>query len=84
MYGPIADGVLQGGPKMSNANGGFVSVLLTPLFYCMFFVCSFFVTISRQPAGRFKPNFACGHTLVPDVSSSLLGLIGPRGWKKGK
>ena len=32
VYGPIAHGVLQGGPKMSNANGGFVSVLLTHLF----------------------------------------------------
>jgi len=84
VYGPIADGVLQGGPKMSSANGGFVSVLLTPLFYCMFFVCSFFVTISRQPAGRFKPNFACRRTVVPDVSSPLLRVSGPRGAEKGR
>jgi len=45
----------------------------------VFFVCSFFLsTISRQPAGRFKPNFACWRTLVPDVSSPLLGVSGPR------
>ena len=36
VYGPIAHGVLQGGPKMSNANGGFVSVLLTHLFMIWF------------------------------------------------
>jgi len=42
-------------------------------------VC-FFVqsTISRQPAGRFTPRFACRRTLVPDVSSPLLGVGGPR------
>ena len=45
------------------------------LFYCMF-VCS--STISRQPAGRFTRKFACGRTLVPDVSSPLLGVGGPR------
>jgi len=54
------------------------------LFYCMFF-CLFFVrsTISRQPAGRFTPKFACGRTLVPDVSSPLLGVGGPRRAEKG-
>jgi len=42
-------------------------------------VC-FFVrsTISRQPAGRFTPKFACGRTVVPDVSSPLLGVSGRR------
>jgi len=35
-------------------------------------------TISRQPAGRFTPNFARGRTLVPDVSSPLLGVGGSR------
>jgi len=32
VYGPTAHGVLHGGPKLSNANGGFVSALLTNLF----------------------------------------------------
>ena len=41
-------------------------------------------TISRQPAGRFTPKFACGRTLVPDVSSPLLGVSGPGGRKRGK
>ena len=50
------------------------------LFYCMF-VCS--STISRQPAGRFTPKFACRRTLVPDVSSPLLGVGGPRRAEKG-
>ena len=50
------------------------------LVYCMF-VCS--STISRQPAGRFTPKFACGRTLVPDVSSPLLGVGGPRRAEKG-
>jgi len=51
------------------------------LFYCMFFL---FVrsTISRQPAGRFKPSFACGRILVPNVSSPLLGVSGP--WRTEK
>jgi len=34
-------------------------------------------------SGWFTPNFACGHTLVPDVSSLLLGVSGPRGAEKG-
>ena len=38
----------------------------------------FLSTISRQPAGQFTPNFACGRTLVPNVSSPLLGVGGPR------
>jgi len=33
-------------------------------------------------AGRFTPNFACLHTLVPDVSSPLLGVSSPRGAEK--
>ena len=41
-------------------------------------------TISRQPAGRFTPKFACGRTLVSDVSSPLLGVSGPRARKKGE
>ena len=45
------------------------------------FVCS--STISRQPAGRFTPKFACRRTLVPDVSSPLLGVTGPRRAEKG-
>jgi len=45
------------------------------------FVCS--STISRQPAGRFTPKFACRRTLVPDVSSPLLGVGGPWRAEKG-
>ena len=48
---------------------------------CVFCLFAFLSTISRQPAGRFKPNFACGRTLVPDVSL-LLGVSGPRGAEK--
>ena len=51
------------------------------LFFCMF-VCS--STISRQPAGRFTPKFACRRTLVPDVSSPLLEVGGPRRAEKGQ
>jgi len=47
------------------------------LFYCMFFfvLYVFFVrsTISRQPAGRFTPKFACGRTLVPDWGLAASG-----------
>jgi len=43
----------------------------------------FLSTISRQPAGQFTPNFACGRTLVPNVSSPLLGVGGPRQAGKG-
>jgi len=50
------------------------------MFVCLF-VCS--STISRQPAGRFTPKFACRRTLVPDVSSPLLGVGGPRRAEKG-
>ena len=46
------------------------------LLYVCLFVCS--STISRQPAGRFTPKFACRRPLVPDVSSPLLGVGGPR------
>ena len=53
---------------------GEVLVLLY-VFVVVFFVRS---TISRQPTGRFTPKFACGRTLVPDVSSLLLGVSVPR------
>jgi len=55
-----------------------------------FTVCFFSVfllvrsTISQQSAGRFTPKFACGRTLVPDVSSPLLGVSGRRGAEKGQ
>ena len=62
------------GKAVRNANGGFVSVLLTHLFVFLF-VRS---TISRQPAGRFTPYFACGRSLGQDVSSPLLWVGGPR------
>jgi len=58
------------------------------LFYCRlrFFVCSFFCQrFLHNPAGRFKPYFACGCILVPNVTSPLLGVGGPRRaekWKK--
>ena len=52
------------------------------LLYVCLFVCS--STISRQPTGRFTPKFACGRSLVPDVSSPLLGFSGPRRTKKGE
>ena len=45
-------------------------------FTVCLFVCS--STISRQPAGRFTPYFACGRSLGQDVSSPLLGVGGPR------
>jgi len=49
-----------------------------------FTVCLFVrSTISRQPAGRITPKFACRRTLVPDVSSPLLGVGGPRRAEKG-
>ena len=50
------------------------------LLYVFLFVRS---TISRQTAGRFTPKFAFGRTLVPDVSSPLLGVSGPQGAEKG-
>ena len=55
------------------------------LFYCMFvFLGRFFVNDFSTTRGRFTPNFACGRTLVPDVSSPLLGVSGPPGGlKKG-
>jgi len=40
-------------------------------------------TIYQQPAGRFTPKFACRRTLVPDVSSPLFGVGGPRRAEKG-
>ena len=51
------------------------------LLYVFLFV-RFLSTISRQPAGRFTPNFACGRTLVPNVSSPLWGLAAPGVRKK--
>ena len=35
-------------------------------------------TISRQPAGRFTPNFECERILVPDLSPPLLEVSGPQ------
>ena len=51
----------------------FVLLYVFFLFYCS---ANDFSTI---PAGRFTPKFACGRTLVPDVSSPLLGVSVPRG-----
>ena len=69
-----------------------MSVLLTHLLlpairslerkarYFFYFCCfvRFLSTISRQPAGQFTQNFACGRTLVPNVSSPLLWIGDPR------
>ena len=52
--------------------------VLVLLFFCSLFLS----TISRQPAGRFMPNFACGRTLVTDVSSLLLGVRAPGAEKR--
>ena len=51
--------------------------------YCIFFCSLFLSTISRQPAGRFTPNFACGRTLVLVVSSPFLGISRPGEGGKG-
>ena len=48
------------------------------LLYVFLFFLFVRSTISRQPAGWFTPKFACERTLVPDVSSPLLGVSGPR------
>jgi len=48
------------------------------MFVCLFFLFVSSSTISRQPAGRFTPYFACGRSLGYDVSSPLLGVGGPR------
>ena len=54
------------------------------LFYCMFFCMLVFLsTISRQPTGLFKPNFACRRTLVPDVFFPFWGWRPPAGGKGG-
>ena len=66
-------------PFASIAKGEVFVLLYVFLYFCMY-VRS---TISRQPAGRFTPKFACRRTLVPDVSSPLLGVGGPRRAKKG-
>ena len=52
-----------------------MSVLLTHLFYFCCFV-RFFVN-------DFTPNFACRRNMVPNVSSPLLGVGGPRRAEKG-
>jgi len=54
--------------------------VLLYVFLFVFFVRSM---ISQQPADRFTPKFACGRTLVPDVSSPLFGVGGPRRAEKG-
>jgi len=58
----------------------FVLLYVFLVFFLIFVVRS---TISRQPAGQFTPKFACECTLVPDVSSSLLGVSGPRRTEEG-
>ena len=62
--------------SLVRAKGEVFVLLHVRLFVCFLFVL--LSTISRQPVGRFTPNFACGRTLGPDVSSPLLGVTGPR------
>ena len=50
--------------------------------FVLLYVC-LFVLDKKKPAGRFTPKFACRRTLVPDVSSPLLGVGGPRRAEKG-
>jgi len=50
------------------------------LLHVCLFVCS--STISQQPTGWFKPSFACGRILVPNVSSPLLVVSAPGGRQK--
>ena len=59
-------------PPFASIAKGEVFVLL----YVCLFVCS--VNDFSTTAGRFTPKFARRHTLVPDVSSPLLGVGGPR------
>ena len=63
----------------SIAKGEVFVLLYVFLFFCLFVRSR----ISRQPAGRFTPKFACRRTLVPDVSSPLFGVVGPRPAEKG-
>ena len=51
---------------------------------CFFLFVRFFVNDFSTTRGPITPNFARGRTLVPDVSSPLLGVSGPRGGKRGK
>jgi len=69
-------------PPFASIAKGEVFVLLY-VFLFVFFCLFVRSTISRQPAGRFTPKFACGRTLVPDVSSPLLGVGGSRRAEKG-
>ena len=62
----------------------FASIAKGEVFVLLYVFCLFVrSTISRQPAGRFTPKFACRRTLVPDVSTPLLGVGGPRRAEKG-
>ena len=60
------------------------------VFVLLYVFCSLFLsTISRQPAVRFMPHFACGRSGVLWFRMCLLpfwGLAAPRGggWKRGK
>ena len=71
----FADDVKLYYPPFASIAKGEVFVLLYVCMYVFLFVRS---TISRQPAGRFTQKLACRRTLVPDVSSPLLGVGGPR------
>jgi len=59
---------------------GDVLVLLYGFLFVFF--CQWFLDNQQ---GQFTPNFACGRTLVPDVSSPRLGVSSPGGeQKRGK
>ena len=53
------------------------------MLFCLFFCSVNDFSTTRGPMARFTPKFACWRTLVPDVSSPLLGVSGPRRTEKG-
>ena len=56
----------------------FASIAKGEVFVLLLLFCSFFCQLCQ-----FTPNFARGRTLVPNVSSPLLGVGGPRRAEKG-
>ena len=53
------------------------------LFYCMFFVCLFGQRFLDNPRADSRQSLHAGVPLVPNVSSPLLGVGGPRRAEKG-
>jgi len=78
------------GEAVWNANGGFVSVLLTHLLPAIDALVTRHSLVERMARYLFYCMFVCsststkcGRTLVPDVSFPLLGVGGPRRAEKG-